>query len=71
MTEITQLQRTRQLARAFNKMDAAEAAYRKAQREFDTAYQPWAAATGAVTNRDEARCMLVSTGYLPKRKVWA
>lgn len=65
----TQLQRTRRLAQAFNRLDRAEAALRKAKADFDSAYQPWAA--DQVTNRDEARDMLVSTGYLEKRRVWA
>lgn len=62
---MTRLQQTRRLANAYRKLDKAEDAYRAAQREFDDAYQPWA--VGLVTNRDEARLTLVSTGHLEKR----
>lgn len=63
---MTRLLQTRALARAFTKLDKAEAAYRAAQRDFDKAYQPWAA--GVVTNRDEARTSLTLCGLLEHGK---
>lgn len=62
---MTRAKQTRQLARAFARLDKAEEAYRAAQRQFDEVYQPWAA--GLVTDRDEARQSLVLCGLLEKR----
>lgn len=66
--ELTQLERTRALADAFAQLDHAETAYREAQNAVDEAFRPWAAERRI--NRDEARAQLVSTGYLPRRRVW-
>lgn len=66
--EESQLDRTRTLADAFTKLDQAEAAYRAAQLAVEAAFQPWA--SGRSIGRDEARAHLVSTGYLPRRRVW-
>lgn len=66
--EDTQLQRTRALAEAFSQLDAAEAAYRDAQAAVTAAFGPWSA--GRSISRDEAREQLVSTGHLPRRRVW-
>lgn len=64
-----QIEKTRTLARAFNKLDKAEAAYLAAKRDLDVAFQPWAAGKRAC--RDEARQQLVSTGYLQARRIGA
>lgn len=64
----TQLERTRALAEAFSQLDAAEAAYRNAQAAVTAAFGPWSA--GRRISRDEAREQLVSTGHLPRRRVW-
>lgn len=66
--EDAQLQRTRALAEAFSQLDAAEAAYREAQAAVTSAFGPWSA--GRSISRDEAREQLVSTGHLPRRRVW-
>jgi len=66
--ENTQLQRTRALAEAFAQLDQAEAAYRDAQTAVTAAFGPWSA--GRSISRDEAREQLVSTGHLPRRRVW-
>ena len=66
--EETQLQRTRALVEAFKKLDAAEAARREAQAAVNAAFGPWAARRSI--SRDEAREQLVSTGHLPRRRVW-
>lgn len=64
---MSQLQRTRQLSRAFKRLDRAEAAVAAARAEFDAAFGPWSA--GRRIDRDTAREHLVSTGYLEPRKV--
>ena len=64
----TQLQRTRDLAEAFAQLDFAEAMVREAQAAVSAAFGPWAA--GRSIGRDEAREQLISTGHLPRRKVW-
>lgn len=64
---MTQLQKTKKLAAAFRKLDRAHDAYLAAQKEFDAAYQPWAA--GQHTSRDAAREYLTSTGYIPTRNL--
>ncbi|USA40257.1 hypothetical protein NCF86_03625 [Pelagerythrobacter marinus] len=66
--EDTQLQRTRALADAFAQLDAAEQAYREAQAAVSAAFGPWSA--GRRISRDEARAQLISTGHLPRRRVW-
>lgn len=66
--ENTQLQRTRALADAFAQLDQAEAAYREAQAAVTAAFGPWSA--GRSISRDEARGQLVSTGHLPRRRIW-
>ncbi|MEC9067854.1 MAG: hypothetical protein VX569_11305 [Pseudomonadota bacterium] len=66
--EDTQLQRTRALADAFAQLDAAEQAYREAQAAVSAAFGPWSA--GRSISRDEAREQLISTGHLPRRRVW-
>jgi hypothetical protein len=68
VADLTQLDRTRDLADAFAKLDAANEAMREAQSVVDEAFRSWAA--GRTISRDEARTQLVSTGYLPRRRVW-
>jgi hypothetical protein len=63
----SQLQRTHRLARAFKRLDRAQAAYDAAKAEFDHTFMPWAA--GRRIDRDVAREQLVSTGFLEQRKV--
>ena len=64
----TRLQLTRALARAMAKRERAEALLREARAEESAAFGPWSA--GRSINRDEAREQLISTGFLPARKVW-
>lgn len=64
----TRLQLTRALAKAMAKQDRAEALLREAKAEVSAAFGPWSA--GRTINRDEAREQLISTGFLPERKVW-
>lgn len=64
---MTQRDHTRQLARAFKRLEKAEDICREAQLEFDAQFGQWAA--GRRVNRDEARRQLVSTGYLEPRMV--
>lgn len=62
---MTQLTRTRRLARAFRRLEADEARVAASKLAFDREFNPWAA--GRSINRDEARVHLVSTGFLEKR----
>lgn len=64
----SQLKLTRALARAMTKQQRAEALLRAATAEVDAAFGPWAA--GRKIARDEAREQLISTGFLPRRRVW-
>jgi hypothetical protein len=66
--ERTRLQLTRDLARAFAREQRAEALLRAARQEIDAAFGPWAA--GRTIARDEARDQLISTGFLPHRRIW-
>lgn len=65
----SQIEKSRALVRAFQRLDKAEAAYRAAQVEMDRAFQPWAAKRSI--SRDEAREHLTSTGLLAKRTTGA
>lgn len=64
---MTQLQLSRQLARAFTRLDKALAAVEQAKRDVDAAFEPWSA--GRRIDRDAARKQLASTGFLEPRKV--
>lgn len=64
---LTQLQRTRRLARAFKRLEKIEMAHAEAKRAFDAEFGPWAA--GRRVDRDKAREQLTSTGYLEPRRM--
>jgi hypothetical protein len=59
---VTQIERSRRLASAFQRLDKAEAAVQAARAAVTEAFNPWAA--GRCINRDKAREQLVSTGFL-------
>lgn len=63
---MTNLQRTRRLATAFKRIEAAEDKLAQARKAFDAEFGQWAA--GRRIDRDTAREQLVSTGYLEKRR---
>ena len=62
---MTQLEKSRALARALARYDKAVAELVAARTAVDTAFAPWAA--GRATNRDEAREQLVAVGLLPPK----
>jgi hypothetical protein len=62
---MNQLIRTRRLARAFRKLEAAEAAVASARLAFDQEFGPWSA--GRSINRDAARAHLESVGFLERK----
>ena len=65
--ELTQLDRTRELADAMAEADRIAEQLRDAQAVVEK-FRVWAADRSI--SRDEARAQLVSTGYLPRRRVW-
>ena len=66
--DLTQLDRTRELADAMAEADRIAEQLRDAQAVVDEKFRVWAADRSI--SRDEARAQLVSTGYLPRRRVW-